>query len=158
MHPGEDAHGVDDADRRSGPIPTSDAVSRRMSLVRTDGTDPELRLRTILHARGLRYRVNRQPCRAVRCRADLVFGSARVAVFVDGCFWHGCPQHASWPRSNAEWWRAKIEKNRRRDAETARSLAATGWLVIRIWEHDDPAAAAAIVEAAVLDRRGARLH
>jgi len=134
-------------------IPTSPEVSWRMSQVRTRGTEPELRLRSILHRRALRYRVDRQPCTAVRRRADLVFGSARVAVFVDGCFWHGCPEHASWPKSNAEWWRAKIEKSRRRDERTTRSLTDASWMVIRIWAHEPPEDAADRVEVAVLDRR-----
>ena len=124
-----------------------------MSLVRTRDTDPERRLRSILHRRGLRFRVNRRLTTGPACYADLAFGPSRVAVFVDGCYWHGCPQHASWPKSNAEWWREKIAKNQRRDGETTRRLRDTGWLVIRIWEHDDPTCAAAAIEEAVISRR-----
>ncbi len=75
-------------------------------------------------------------------------------MFVDGCFWHGCPEHVTWPKSNADWWRAKIEKNRRRDAERTFLLIEAGWLVIRVWEHEDPQLAAARVESAVKQRRG----
>ena len=94
--------------------------------------------------------------RAVRCDVVriLVFVTAKVAVFVDGCFWHGCPEHASWPKSNAAWWRAKIEKNHGRDVKTTRSLTEAGWLVIRIWEHEAPQCAADRVETAVRGQRG----
>jgi DNA mismatch endonuclease (patch repair protein) len=124
-----------------------------MSLVQTNGTTPELRLRCLLYARGLRYRVNRTLPASVRCRPDVVFGPARVAVFVDGCFWHGCLDHASWPNVNGEWWRAKIERTRERDEQITSALGRTGWLVMRFWEHDDPAAIADAVENAVLSRR-----
>ena len=83
----------------------------------------------------------------------MVFGPSRVAVFVDGCFWHGCPEHATWPRSNAEFWRAKIEGNRRRDTDTDRRLAEVDWAVLRIWEHEDPATAARRVQDLVATRR-----
>jgi DNA mismatch endonuclease (patch repair protein) len=69
-----------------------------------------------------------------------------VAVFVDGCFWHGCPEHGTWPKENADWWRDKIEANRRRDADTDASLEAQGWSVIRVWEHKDATSAAAQIE------------
>lgn len=88
-----------------------------------------------------------------RRRADIVFGPSRVAVFVDGCFWHGCPEHGSWPRSNAEWWREKIQANKRRDSDTDRLLEDAGWYVIRIWEHEDPTQAADRVERVVRTRR-----
>jgi DNA mismatch endonuclease (patch repair protein) len=83
-----------------------------------------------------------------------VFVAAKVAVFVDGCFWHGCPEHASWPKSNAAWWRTKIEKNQGRDVKTTQSLTEAGWLVIRIWEHEALRSAADRVEAAVRGQRG----
>jgi DNA mismatch endonuclease (patch repair protein) len=129
-----------------------------MSRVRTWDTTPELRLRRALHSRGLRYRVNRGPLEGVRCRPDIVFGPARVAVFVDGCFWHGCPIHASWPRANAEWWRAKIDRTRDRDTATTRQLVASGWIVRRVWEHEDPSLAADAIEQILMERRPGRLR
>jgi DNA mismatch endonuclease (patch repair protein) len=100
---------------------------------------PELRLRALLHARGLRYRVSARPVIDLRRTADIVFPSARVAVFVDGCYWHGCPEHHRAATKNSEFWRTKIAENQRRDAETNRVLADHGWTVVRCWEHDDPA-------------------
>jgi DNA mismatch endonuclease, patch repair protein len=104
-------------------------------------TAPERALRSALHAAGLRYRVD-FPIPATRRRADVAFPKGRVVVFVDGCFWHGCPDHGTWPKRNAEWWRAKIEANRRRDRDTDVHLQDAGWTVVRVWEHDNPAAAA----------------
>lgn len=116
-------------------------------------TKPEILLRRLLHARGLRFRVDRAVLKDRRRRADIVFGPARVVVFVDGCFWHGCPEHATWPAANADYWREKIETNRARDRDTDLRLAAEGWHVIRVWEHEDSAEAADIIEAAVRARR-----
>lgn len=113
-------------------------------------------LRRLLHARGLRYRVHVRPVQGVRAEIDIAFGPARVAVLVDGCFWHGCPLHATWPKTNAEWWRAKIERNRERDRENDRVLQDAGWLVLRVWEHEPAADAAARVHRLVLDRRARR--
>jgi len=117
-------------------------------------TQPELALRRLLHSAGLRYRVDRAPLPGLRRRADVVFGPARVAVFMDGCFWHGCPQHGTRPRSNEQWWHDKLERNRRRDRDTDDRLLDAGWQVLRVWEHEDPAAAAQRVQAAVRARRG----
>jgi DNA mismatch endonuclease (patch repair protein) len=80
---------------------------------------------------------------------DIAFPRARVAVFVDGCFWHRCPEHATWPKNNADWWRTKLEANARRDLETSDHLRACGWQVIRVWEHDDAEQSASLVLAAV---------
>lgn len=124
-----------------------------MSRQRSRDTAAELALRRRLHSRGLRYRVHRRPIRAIRREADIVFGPARVAVFVDGCFWHGCPDHATWPRSNADWWREKIERNRQRDVDTDRLLAEAGWLSVRVWEHEDPDKAAQRLATVVGSRR-----
>jgi DNA mismatch endonuclease (patch repair protein) len=123
-----------------------------MSLQRTTGTDPETALRRELHRRGLRYRVNRAPVAGIRRTADVVFSKARVAVFVDGCFWHGCPDHKTFPRANAEWWRAKLTRNVERDRETDRTLMDSGWLVIRVWEHENSARAAARIARTVRSR------
>lgn len=100
-------------------------------------TKPELALRRAVHALGLRYRVSMRPIKEVRRTADLVFGRAKVAVFVDGCFWHGCPVHHTKAVTNADYWAEKVRRNRERDAETDHLLSRAGWLVIRIWEHDD---------------------
>ncbi|WP_326826934.1 very short patch repair endonuclease [Streptosporangium sp. NBC_01756] len=105
-------------------------------------TKPELALRRAVHALGLRYRVAFRPVKSVRRSADLVFTKARVAVFMDGCFWHGCPIHHTIAATNAEFWAEKIRRTRERDAETNRILAEAGWRVFRVWEHEDPADAA----------------
>jgi DNA mismatch endonuclease (patch repair protein) len=98
---------------------------------------------------GLRFRVDRPPLEGGRRRADIVFTRARVAVFVDGCFWHSCPQHATQPKVNGKWWAEKLEQNRRRDADTTRVLTEAGWTVLRFWEHEDPEIAAEVVRRAV---------
>ncbi len=126
--------------------PSSHEASLRMARVRQKGTDAELSLRKELHARGLRYRLHVPLLTKPRRVADIVFASARVAIFVDGCFWHGCPEHASWPKSNAQFWRDKIETNRARDADTDRRLRASGWRVVRVWSHDDAGDAAERIE------------
>jgi len=122
--------------------PSSDDASRRMARVRQKGTQAEIDLRRALHARGLRYRLHVPLLMKPRRVADIVFPVARIAVFVDGCFWHGCPKHASWPKSNADFWREKIETNRSRDSDTDRRLDALGWNAIRVWEHEDASKAA----------------
>jgi DNA mismatch endonuclease (patch repair protein) len=124
-----------------------------MSRQKSRNTEVEMALRRALHAAGLRYRVHRKPLKGVRREADVLFGPAKVAVFVDGCFWHGCPEHATWPKTNAEFWRTKIEGNRRRDMDTDERLASAGWLAVRVWEHEDPVEAAARVIAFVRARR-----
>ena len=126
--------------------PASDAsVSRRMSRQATKNTQPELAIRRRLHRAGLRYRVDYPPIAGLRRRADIVFTRRKVAVFVDGCFWHSCPEHATQPGANAEWWSEKLRRNRERDHETNRALGEAGWTVIRIWEHEDPESAARVV-------------
>ena len=134
--------------------PSSPEASRRMARVRQRGTDVEIELRRALHALGLRYRLQVPLSRKPRRVADIVFIGARVAVFVDGCFWHGCPLHATWPKENAGFWRAKIEANRARDADTTRRLRELGWEVIRVWSHEDPVEAARLIHDRVLERKG----
>ena len=112
-------------------------------------TAPELALRRELHARGLRYRVDYPPIRDLRCRADIVFTRARLAVFVDGCFWHSCPLHATRPTANGDWWRDKLETNVRRDRRNDLELAQAGWTVLRIWEHEPAETAIQRVESAL---------
>lgn len=133
------------------------AIRRTMQGNRSRDTSPELALRRLLHARGLRYRVSARPLKEVRRTADLVFGPAKVAVFVDGCFWHRCPDHATDPKTNSAYWKPKLERNVERDRETDLLLANAGWLSIRIWEHEDPRVAAARVARIVQRRRKARL-
>jgi DNA mismatch endonuclease (patch repair protein) len=108
-----------------------------MSKQRREDTAPELALRQALHALGLRYRLHRAPLPWLRRKADVVFGPARVAVFVDGCFWHGCPQHGQRRHDvNGWYWSEKIARNRRRDEDTDNALASAGWKVLRVWEHE----------------------
>jgi DNA mismatch endonuclease (patch repair protein) len=116
-------------------------------------TRPEVQLRRLLHARGLRYRVDQRVLAEVRRRADLVFPGARVVVFVDGCFWHGCPEHATWPKHNAEFWREKIRANQKRDRDTDQRLAVAGWQPVHVWEHEDPTEAADRVEQLIRGQR-----
>lgn len=112
-----------------------------MKRQRRRDTAPELALRSELHRRGLRYRVD-YPLPGMRRRADIAFPRQRVAVFVDGCFWHGCPKHGTWPKTSETWWRAKIEANRTRDRDTDARLSAAGWISVRVWEHESPPTAA----------------
>ena len=100
-------------------------------------TGPELQLRSALHRRGYRFRVNYPVPGMPRRSMDIAFTRRRVAVFVDGCFWHACPVHATWPRANAAWWRQKLEGNAQRDRDTDANLESKGWIVVRIWEHAD---------------------
>ncbi len=116
-------------------------------------TKPEMALRRMLHARGLRYFVNRRPLPGLRRTVDLLFPRARVAVFVDGCFWHGCPEHHTVAKANAEYWEEKVRRNRERDADTDALLRSEGWMVVRLWEHQDVTDAANQVEAAVRVRQ-----
>jgi DNA mismatch endonuclease (patch repair protein) len=102
---------------------------------RSRDTSVEIALRRELHRRGLRYFVHRQPLPGLRRTADLVFPRARVAVFVDGCFWHGCPEHHTVAKTNAGFWAEKVERNRKRDRETDTRLRNAGWTVVRLWEH-----------------------
>lgn len=113
-----------------------DTVSKKkrseiMSRVRSKDTKPELRVRSALHRRGLRYRLNY----SLPGKPDIVFVKAKVAVFIDSCFWHGCHQHLRKPKSNAEYWNAKIARNVERDAEVDAEYADSEWLQLRFWEH-----------------------
>lgn len=129
--------------------PSSPETSRRMAKVRQKGTDAETALRRELYRRGLRYRVDYEVMKKPRRMADVAFLSLKIAIFVDGCFWHGCPEHATWPKQNAEFWRQKIEANRLRDADTNSRLLENGWTVLRFWEHESPIEATDTVARAV---------
>jgi DNA mismatch endonuclease (patch repair protein) len=126
-----------------------------MRAARRRDTDAELALRRYLHANGLRFRVDVAIMPDVRRRADIVFSSSKVAVFVDGCFWHYCPIHRTFPKANAAWWADKLKTNRARDLDTNRRLRRAGWHVERVWEHESPSAGAARIIDAV--RRRSRL-
>jgi DNA mismatch endonuclease (patch repair protein) len=129
--------------------PSSHEASLRLARVRQKDTNVELALRKELHAKGLRYRLHVPLLTKPRRVPDIVFSSAKVAVFVDGCFWHGCPEHGSWPKSNAQFWREKIEANRARDADTDQRLQASGWQVVRVWAHESAHQAAKRIEEIV---------
>lgn len=110
-----------------------------MSTQRSTDTGPELAVRRALHAMGMRYRVHAQPLPRLRRKADIVFPRARVAVFIDGCFRHGCPEHGRRRHNVNSWyWPEKIARNQRRDADTDARLVEAGWTVVRAWEHDGP--------------------
>ena len=127
----------------SRPPASSESVRRRMQATRSIDTPPEVALRSELHRLGLRFRLHRELIPGFRRKVDIVFFRARVAVFVDGCFWHGCPLHGTLPKStHRDFWAEKIDRNRRRDRDTNRRLETLGWLVIRVWEHEKPKAAA----------------
>ena len=131
----------------------TEAIRRTMQANRGRDTGPELAVRSILHARGLRFRVNQPLPFDRRRRADLTFSRARLFVFVDGCFWHGCPEHGTAPKSNSAWWAAKLARNVLRDRETDEFLEERGWAVVRVWEHDDLAEAVARIVHAVTSTR-----
>lgn len=129
------------------------AVRAVMRSNRGRDTKPEIAVRSAVHALGLRYRVGMRPVPHLRRTADLVFTRAKVAVFVDGCFWHGCPDHCRPSKINKEFWSKKIAQNRLRDEDTGRKLAEAGWTVIRVWEHEDPTEAASRIAAHVSGSR-----
>ncbi len=117
-------------------------------------TKPELAVRKLVHAAGLRYRVDLAPLPDHRRhRADLVFTRAKVAVFIDGCYWHGCSEHHRQPAANADYWSVKVAGNRDRDARVTSLLTDAGWTVLRFWEHENPAAVAAAIVDVVRARR-----
>lgn len=133
------------------PAPSSAAVSARMSRYARRDTGPELALRRILHAAGYRYRVCLPVPGIPRRTIDIAFTRQKVAVFVDGCFWHGCPEHRTVPASNTKWWDEKLGRNKVRDAETSAYLRGLGWTVIRVWEHTDPDDALRSIAEAIAD-------
>lgn len=120
-----------------------------MSAQRRRDTAPEVALRKALHSRGLRYRVDAPLPGIPRRRADILFSRAKVAVFVDGCFWHSCPHHATQPANNGRWWAEKLQRNLERDCDTDQRLVEQGWVSLRIWEHETLETAVAAVERAL---------
>jgi DNA mismatch endonuclease (patch repair protein) len=138
------------AERWRTPFASNDAVRRKMSTLARRDTEPELALRRQLHRLGLRYYVHRRPLPDLRREADIVFPTAKVAVFVDGCFWHGCPDHGRRQhRTNGWYWPEKIERNVARDRDTDRQLVAAGWSPLRVWEHAEVDQAAGRIREAV---------
>lgn len=132
------------------PSPSSAAASVTMRANRRRDTTPELQLRSALHRRGLRFRVDRAiQTGNSRVRPDIVFVSRRLAVFVDGCFWHSCPVHGQQPRINSSYWSAKLEANRNRDRMDNKKLTNAGWTIMRIWEHESAEDSARAIETKV---------
>ena len=135
----------------TAPIPTasSPAVLARFRAQRRRDTAHELSVRRLLHASGVRYRVDVRVVVGSRVRPDIVWRGRRVAVFLDGCFWHACPDHEHWPKANASWWRDKIEANVGRDRRADAMLRSLDWTVLRFWEHEDPAKVVATIRSAL---------
>lgn len=134
---------------RSVPPASSAVVRKRMQSTRQKNTAAEMSIRRAIHRMGLRYRIHIEPVPGLHRNADIVFSKQRVAVMIDGCFWHGCELHGSQPKTNAAFWSRKIEDNKRRDRDTDERLRADGWRVIRIWEHEDPQQAAERIASTV---------
>lgn len=146
---GTNLHCVVGGQRLAYPSPSSSAVTRVMKSNRKVDTKPEVLIRSSLHACGMRFRKNYElRLAALRVRPDIVFTRRKVAVFVDGCFWHGCPEHGTRPRVNQAYWDPKLERNRRRDCAVDSALRDAGWRVIRLWEHVPICDAVAAVRAA----------
>ena len=136
----------------TGVNPSSTEASRRMARQRQRNTQTELGLRRALHARGLRYRLQVPLLAKPRREADIFFPGSRVAVFVDGCFWHGCPPHATWPKENVDFWRAQIEANRAHDTDRDSRMKALGWQAVRVWAHEFATEAAELIVRFVSNR------
>lgn len=122
--------------RSRAPSASSPFVRRVMRANLSVDTEPESRFRSIVHQLGLRFRKDARPEADVKCKADIVFRSERICVFLDGCFWHGCPSHFECPKTHSAWWREKIDETIARDRRQARVLRRRGWTVLRLWEHD----------------------
>lgn len=140
-----------DAGRTSYPKALNATVRSNMRRMPSRNTGPEVMVRRALHALGLRYRLHRA---GLPGRPDIVFPRQRVAVFVDGCFWHYCPRHCVLPKNNRVWWLAKLRGNRRRDRCNDRALEKQGWVAIRVWEHENYALAVTRISQVVRDRSG----
>lgn len=137
----------------AGSWASSESRRRNMQAIRSRDTKPERLVRSLVHRAGLRYRVAARPLPALRRTADMVFRPVKVAVFIDGCYWHGCPNHYVPPKTNASYWSGKVARNMERDRHTDQALQEEGWLIMRFWEHEDPAKCAESIVAAVSERR-----
>jgi len=125
------------------PVPLNAKVSAQMQRMPRSSTGPEILIRKELHRRGLRFRINYS---RLPGRPDIAFTAAWIAVFVDGCFWHSCPDHAVVPKNNRDWWLDKLKRNVERDREKDAQLEALGWTVVHVWEHERPYEAADVIE------------
>ncbi|MFI8227324.1 very short patch repair endonuclease [Streptomyces sp. NPDC085900] len=134
---------------------SSAARRRNMQAIRSRDTTPERLIRRLVHAQGLRYRVAARPLPDLRRTADMVFRPAKVAVFIDGCYWHGCPVHYVPPKTNPGYWSDKVARNMARDRDTDQRLEEAGWTVLRFWEHEPSEDCAARIAAEVDKRRSA---
>lgn len=142
--------------RLGTPAPSSEAAMKRMQAAKPRDTAPEKALRSSLHKRGLRFRVDQKIIKELNRKADIVFRSAKVAVFVDGCFWHGCPIHGTQAKANAEFWKNKIKQNRARDLDTNKRLKKAEWRIIRVWAHEDPERVSKKIYSLIVKRVSAR--
>lgn len=122
--------------RSRAPSASSPTVRRVMIANQSSNTIPERLLRSALFKNGMHFRKNVRPISKVKCKADILFRSQRLCIFVDGCFWHGCPKHFECPKTNSSWWNEKIEATKDRDRTQTALLRKAGWNVVRIWEHD----------------------
>lgn len=132
--------------RTKRPAASSETVRVNMSRQKRRDTGCEMAVRRILHAEGIRYRVDFRPLPDERFKVDIGWRKYKLAVFIDGCFWHGCPAHGTLPKSNSDWWFAKLQANSQRDKRTAEVLRSRGWTVLRFWEHEYPAHIASTIQ------------
>lgn len=139
--------------KHSNISPSSDSALKRMQATKPRDTAPEIALRSALYRSNLRYRIDVRPLREFNRRADIVFRSTKVAVFVDGCFWHGCPIHGTQAKANAKFWKNKIRQNQIRDKDTNKQLRKAGWRVIRVWEHENSEKASQKIYNIIMKRK-----
>ncbi|MFE5971821.1 very short patch repair endonuclease [Streptomyces sp. NPDC056460] len=144
---------TDDWTPPAGSWASSAARRRNMQAIRSRDTKPEQQVRRLLHAQGLRYRVAAKPLPGLRRTADIIFRPVKVAVFIDGCYWHGCPEHYVAPRTNPGYWSDKVARNMTRDSDTNQRLEEAGWTVLRFWEHESPEECAMRIAAEVAEHR-----
>ena len=143
---------------RNTPKPSSKAAAKRMRNTPQRDTDIETNIRRALFRLGYRYRIHPRMAEITRARPDFAFTREKVAVFVDGCFWHWCPKHGTLPNNNAGWWASKLYGNVERDRRHDRDLRRAGWKVVRIWEHEPCEAAARKIERAINACRSRRVQ
>lgn len=148
--------GAEDWVPPEGSWASSAARRRNMQAIRSRDTKPEQQIRRLVHAEGLRYRVSARPLTGLRRTADMVFRPTKVAVFIDGCYWHGCPEHYVPPKTNSGYWSEKVLRNVGRDRDTDKRLSEAGWLVLRFWEHEASEVCANEIATVVRRRRADR--